>query len=202
MSTAFEKIRKGLIGHGSPESDLSLSDLRKIVEDALSEIGPGAKVLAIVPDKTRDDNTNLLFSFAAKYLGERKVEKFDALVAQGTHGAMSADEKRIKLGVGDGETIPGLGQVFDHHWSDPNELVQIGELSAERVTEITGGLYTKAIPLKINRLLAPESCAAWHLPPWANESSAPRRNIPRECRCRQFFRPGEPCGNSCRRRIR
>ena len=155
MSTAFEKIRKGLIGHGSPESDLSLRDLRKIVEDALSEIRPGAKVLAIVPDKTRDDNTNLLFSFAAKYLGERKVEKFDALVAQGTHGAMSADEKRIKLGVGDGETIPGLGQVFDHHWSDPNELVQIGELSAERVTEITGGLYTKAIPLKINRLLAP-----------------------------------------------
>ena len=142
-------------GHGSPNSDLSAADLRKIVEESLSEIGPGAKVLAIVPDKTRDDNTDLLFSFAANFLADRKVEKFDALIAQGTHGAMSAEEKSIKLGIGDGLTIPGLGQVFDHHWSDPDELVQIGELSAERVVEITGGLYTKSIPLKINRLLTP-----------------------------------------------
>ena len=154
MKTAVKETKE-LFGQGSPDSDLSPDDLRKIVEEALSEIGPGAKVLAIVPDKTRDDNTDILFSFAAKFLAERKVEKFDALVAQGTHAVMTAEEKRIKLGVGDGETIPGLGHVFDHHWSDPDELVQIGELSAERVVDITGGLYTKAIPLKINRLLAP-----------------------------------------------
>ncbi len=154
MKTAVEKTRE-VSGQGSPDSDLSPDDLRKIVEEALSEIGLGAKVLAIVPDKTRDDNTDLLFSFAANFLSKREVEKFDALVAQGTHAVMSAEEKRVKLGVGDGETIPGLGQVFDHHWSDPDELVQIGELSAQRVIEITGGLYTKAIPLKINRLLAP-----------------------------------------------
>ncbi len=155
MSTGFEKIKKNVAGEGSPDSDLSAPDLRRIVEDALSEIGPGAKVLAIVPDKTRDDNTDLLFSFAVEYLGGRNVEKFDALIAQGTHGVMSTEEKRAKLGVGDGVTIPGLGQIFDHHWSDPDELVQIGELSAERVTKITGGLYTKSIPLKINRLLTP-----------------------------------------------
>ena len=76
MKTAVEKTKE-VFGQGSPDSDLSPDDLRKIVEGALSEIGPGAKVLAIVPDKTRDDNTDLLFSFAAEILAERKVGKFD-----------------------------------------------------------------------------------------------------------------------------
>ena len=155
MAKAAPRHASELVGRGSPDSDLSPDELREIVEEALVDIGPGAKVLAIVPDKTRDDNTELLFAFAAKFLGERNVAKFDALVAQGTHGVMSSEEKAAKLGVGDGVTIPGLGQVFEHHWSDPEALVKIGELSAERVVEITGGLYSKAIPLQINRLLTP-----------------------------------------------
>lgn len=144
-----------VIGSGSSDSDLSPDDLRRIVNEALSEIGPGENVLAIVPDKTRDDNTDLLFPFAAEILADKKVAKFDALIAQGTHVAMTAAEKQAKLGVGDGETVPGLGHVFDHRWSDENELVQIGELSAKRVAEITGGIFTDAIPVRINRLLAP-----------------------------------------------
>ncbi len=64
-------------------------------------------------------------------------------------------KKRAKLGIGDGSEIPGIGRVFDHHWSDPEELVEVGVLSAERVSELDGGLFTKEIPLKINKLLAP-----------------------------------------------
>jgi nickel-dependent lactate racemase len=154
LSTAAQQQNK-LKGRGSATDDLSADELREIVEDSLAEIGPGAKVLAIVPDKTRDDSTNVLFPFAAEYLKSKNAEKVDVLIAQGTHGPMTADEKRAKLGIGNGSEIPGIGRVFDHHWSDAGELVEIGVLNVEKVAELTGGLFTKAIPLKINRLLAP-----------------------------------------------
>lgn len=143
-----------LRGRGSATLDLSREELRSIVEDSLALIEPGSRVLAIVPDKTRDDSTDVLFPFAADVLRSRRVEKFDALVAQGTHGPMTASEKRVKLGLGDGIEIPGMGNVFDHHWSDANELVEIGELTAEEVDQLTGGLFSRSIPLKINKLLA------------------------------------------------
>lgn len=155
MNVGVSLVGEKIFGSGSPDADLSPDALRRIIEDALSEISPGEKVLAIVPDKTRDDNTDVLFPFAVEILTERKVERFDALIAQGTHVQMTAPEKCSKLGVGDGKTIPGLGKVFDHRWDDENELVQIGELTAERVAEITGGIFSEAIRVTINRLLAP-----------------------------------------------
>ena len=155
MKTAAEKSVSGIIGFGGPEADLSTEDLRRIVENALVRIGPGSKVLVIVPDKTRDDNTDVLFPFAADFLRGRAVEKLDVLVAQGTHVPMSTAEKRAKIGFGDGVSISDLGRVYDHNWSSRDALVQIGELGVERVKAITNGLYEKSIPLTINKLVAP-----------------------------------------------
>lgn len=154
METATQK-QSFVAGKGAPEADLSAAELRAIVEESLTEIAPKSKVLAIIPDKTRDDNTDLLFPLAAEILAERRVERFDALVAQGTHAPMHSAEKRAKIGIGDGEVIPNLGKVYDHHWSDSGELTEIGVLGAEKVSELTNGLYEKAIPLTINKLLAP-----------------------------------------------
>jgi len=140
-----------VIGKGSPEADLTDGELRAIVREALSNIPSGSRVLALIPDKTRDDNTHVLFPAAVEILAERDVAKFDALVAQGTHGPMNDADKLAK--IGDPEDFKGT--VFDHKWDDPNELVTIGELSREEVREITGGLLDEAIPLSINRLLAP-----------------------------------------------
>lgn len=152
MST---KPAPSTVGKGAPDLDLSPAELRSIVEQALLTVGPGARVLAIIPDKTRDDNTDLLFPFAAEILAARGAEQFDALVAQGTHMPMTEDEKRAKVGLGDGATLPLLGQIFDHQWNRPEELVDLGELSADRVTELTGGLIGDAVKVNLNRLLAP-----------------------------------------------
>ena len=149
------KPAPAFIGMGSPDSDLSASELRAILEQAFLHIAPDARVLAIIPDKTRDDNTDLLFPFAGEILSARKVAQFDALVAQGTHVPMTDEEKRFKIGVTDAQSIPGLGQIYDHKWNIPEELVTIGELSAARVTELTGGLITGAVSVNLNRRLAP-----------------------------------------------
>lgn len=142
-----------VIGKGSPQEDLSDAELGEIAAEALAEIKSGARVLAIIPDKTRDDNTDVLFPVVCRILAEKGVEKFDALVAQGTHIPLTAEEKLSKVGIGDGVTIPGLGKIYDHNWDNPADLVKIGELSAEKVSELTGGLFQKAIPLTINKLV-------------------------------------------------
>ncbi len=144
-----------LVGTGSGQSDLSPSDLREILADALAGISRGSMVLAIVADKTRDDNTDVLFPLAAQILQEHNISRYDALIAQGTHSPMSDQEKRIKVGGAHGTPIPGLGQIFDHDWANPEKLANIGRLASAQVKEITGGLIDWPIDLTVNRLLAP-----------------------------------------------
>ncbi len=144
-----------IIGRGHPNSDLRPADLREILFQALSSISPGSSILAIVADKTRDDNTDILFPIAAQILADRRIAKLDALVAQGTHAAMSERDKRVKIGAHGSEQVPGLGRIFDHDWADPEKLVTIGVLNAARVKEITSGLIDRSVDLRVNRLLAP-----------------------------------------------
>ena len=128
---------------------LNPSELAAIVHAALDVVQPGERVLAIIPDKTRDDNTHVLFPIATEFLTKRGVASFDALVAQGTHPPMSESQKRAKIG-----TDSFAGQLFDHRWDDPDELITLGELSAETVEELTNGLIENAVPVSINKLLA------------------------------------------------
>ena len=129
---------------------LDLSTLTEIVHQALDVIQPGERVLAIIPDKTRDDNTHQLFPVANEFLTRRGVALFDALVAQGTHPPMSDSQKLSKVGCADFS-----GQLFDHRWDDPEELITLGELSAEMVSELTDGLISQSVPVSLNKLLAP-----------------------------------------------
>src|ERR1043165_4928771 len=148
------KTAPALVGEGSAEGDLSPVKLREILEQALLHLAPNARVLAIIPDKTRDDNTGLLFPFAAQILSERSVAKYDALVAQGTHPAMTDDEKRSKVGFSNAVSS-AVGEIFDHQWNVPDELTTIGELSASEVSQLTGGLINDAVRVTLNRRLAP-----------------------------------------------
>ena len=122
----------------------------EIVQQALDVIQPEERVLAIIPDKTRDDNTHQLFPIAAEFLSERGVASFDVLVAQGTHPPMSRAQKLSKIGCTNFH-----GNLFDHRWDEPNELITLGELSAATVQELTGGLIGQTVPVSINKLLAP-----------------------------------------------
>ena len=60
MNAVAEKVSGECIGVGAPDADLLPEDLRRIIRDALLPIRVGERILAIVPDKTRDDNTDLL----------------------------------------------------------------------------------------------------------------------------------------------
>lgn len=144
---------KSVMGTGSASDALSIPELQAIVEEALQDVAPGKRVLAIIPDKTRDDNTDLLFPMAERFLARRNVAQLDALVAQGTHPPMSEEQKRLKIGGVAG--LPSLGRIFDHQWDRSNQLVTLGELSASEVNKLTDGLITESVPIRLNALLAP-----------------------------------------------
>ena len=121
----------------------------EIIHEALKEIQPHERVLAIISDKTRDDNTDQLFPIVNRFLTELGVAKFDALVAQGTHPPMTQAQKLAKIGIPD-----FAGRIFDHCWDRAEEIVTLGELSLETVSSLTGGLIERAVPVTINKLLS------------------------------------------------
>src|SRR6266404_3783150 len=140
MSSA---ILEKTFGRGAATLSLSSEELRAIVAEALADIGPGERVLAIIPDKTRDDNTDQLVPFAAEILSQKKIARLDAVIAQGTHGPMNEAEKREKIGWS--KILPdNIGNIFDHRWDRDDELVTIGELSAEKIADLTVGLMSEA----------------------------------------------------------
>jgi nickel-dependent lactate racemase len=150
MSTVLESV----VGRGGATLSISAEELRTIVSEALADIVPGERVLAIVPDKTRDDNTDQLVPFAAEVLARKRIERCDVLIAQGTHGPMSEAEKRAKIGWAR-IAAGGINSIFNHRWDRDDELVTIGELSAAEIAGLTGGLMQESVPVRLNALLTP-----------------------------------------------
>jgi nickel-dependent lactate racemase len=152
MMTSATETTSAVGGRGDPSCDLTQADLHSILLEALASISPGSSVLAVVADKTRDDNTNVLFPIAAQILAPRRLRNLDVLIAQGTHQPISEKDKREKIGA-DGAAVPGLGQIFDHDWANPSKLTTIGRLHAGQVKEISAGLVNTSLDVRINRLL-------------------------------------------------
>jgi nickel-dependent lactate racemase len=146
------------VSHGavasSPLAVLTPADLRRTVREALRVVPAGARVLAVIPDRTRDDNTDLLFPMLSQELATRGAGQFDALVAQGTHPAMTDAEKRAKIGAGLA-ALPLLGTIFDHHWDRPSELMTLGTIGGAEISTLTGALMDRDVPVQLNARLAP-----------------------------------------------
>jgi nickel-dependent lactate racemase len=137
------KFTSQIFGKSAADLNLSVDELHQIVRDSLSTIPLRSKVLAIIPDASRDDNTHILFPKLAEIL-----PNLDALVAQGTHPPISESEKLKKIGL---ENF--RGKIFDHEWNNPDALCKIGTISAEKVAEITNGSFEQDIEITINKLI-------------------------------------------------
>lgn len=123
--------------------DLSDSDLKTALFEALNKIGEKNKVLAIPPDYTRlPSKAGILTSFAYEYFGEKLT---DILPALGTHTAMTDDQ--IK------HMFPNVDRnLFRvHDWR--NDVVTIGEVPGSFVEEVSEGKVNFNWPAQVNRLL-------------------------------------------------
>lgn len=144
-----------LYGSGKVNAVLDEAKMREIVESACEQMNcEGKTVLAIIPDHTRTcplPQVSRMLHSATK----GRAKKLDFLIALGTHPPMSEEHIDHLLGVEPGkrsEVLPG-STVHNHNWKDPAALEKIGTLSAEKVEEITGGLFSMAIDVTINKLI-------------------------------------------------
>lgn len=112
------------------------------------------RVLAVIPDHTRTAPIDLLFRTLYGLLAA-KPGRLDFLIALGTHPPMNETAIDRRLGLAPGERAaryPNI-RVFNHHWNDPRSLETVGTLSAERVTELSGGLIHHPVNVSVNRMI-------------------------------------------------
>ncbi len=144
-----------LIGQGSPETKLTDEQIQQIIHTGIDCIDlDGKKILVIIPDSTRTcplpQVVRQIHAAAAD-----KAAKLDFLIALGTHPAMDEDQIDKLLGVESGtrsEVLPG-SQVFNHSWKDPDSLIKIGTLTADKISEISDGKFAMDVDVTINKLV-------------------------------------------------
>jgi nickel-dependent lactate racemase len=128
---------------GSETTDLSSEEMRSGLHEALGKLGKRNKVLAVPPDCTRfHSRAGELTSMAYRYYGNKLT---DVLPALGTHSQMTAMEIN--------HMFPEIPEnIFRiHDWR--NDVVTIGMVPSEYVSEITGNALNFPWPAQLNKLV-------------------------------------------------
>jgi nickel-dependent lactate racemase len=146
---------------GGARDPLPDETVKQFIADALAEVDlDGKTVCLVVPDATRSCPLPLLLGAVHDALRDR-VAAMTAVVALGTHAAMSDAELARWLGYdadGPSRRYPGL-QVLNHRWQDPSTFAELGTISPDRVAELSGGLLRVGVDVKINRAVVEHDVA-------------------------------------------
>ncbi len=128
---------------GSETTELSSDDLQAGLYAALKKLGERNNVLVVPPDFTRfHSRAGVLTTHAYNYY-QNKVK--DILPALGTHKPMTEEELN-EMYVG----VPH--HLFrEHDWR--NDVVTVGEVPGEFISEITDGAISYSWPAQLNRLV-------------------------------------------------
>ena len=143
------------IGKGHTDRILNISDVHDICAEAFArENLDGKKVLAIIPDHTRTAPMEVMFRVVYELLANR-VKALDFIVALGTHPPMSDEAINRRVGISQDErtTKYPRARFFNHHWKDAQQLVLVGEISAEDVADISNGLLKEKVKITINKMV-------------------------------------------------
>lgn len=117
--------------------------LRSALHGVFDRLGGKQRVLALPPDFTRfPSRGGDLTCWTHDYYRERLV---DVMPALGTHVAMPAWQLEKMF-----PTVPH-SRIREHRWRD--DVVTVGEVPADFVSEVTEGIYERPWPAQMNRLV-------------------------------------------------
>jgi nickel-dependent lactate racemase len=142
-----------VIGTGFQDRQLGKGEIKRIVGEGLDSLTlEGKRVLVLIPDSTRTMPTALLFDLFEDSLSGR-VRQLDYLVALGTHRLMDDDQLSRLVGRQVRNGMVGDTHVFNHEWHDPGCFTQVGTLSKDVINQISGGLLSTEVPVRLNKLI-------------------------------------------------
>jgi nickel-dependent lactate racemase len=146
---------------GGAHQHLSDAELAAFVERNLAPLPlDGKDVVLVVPDGTRSMPLPLVMGIVHKALVGR-VSKLTAVIALGTHSYMEPHEIERMFGAGPGgleALYPGL-EIVNHEWADPSQIVSVGRLSADQISELSRGAMHQAVEVEINRRIVESDVA-------------------------------------------
>ncbi|MEA2063814.1 MAG: lactate racemase domain-containing protein [Gemmatimonadota bacterium] len=140
---------------------MSAEQARELCAEGFDRLGlEGKRVLVIIPDSTRTVPLDVMFPIFYDLLkgrggGRGQVKNLHYLVALGTHPPMS--EEKIAERVGQTpesleRDFPGV-KIYNHRWDLPDTFAEIGEITAEEIEEISGGLFSESVKVPVNRMI-------------------------------------------------
>jgi nickel-dependent lactate racemase len=130
-------------GEGSAETSISTEEMRTALYQVFQTLGARNKVIAIPPDFTRfHSRAGALTSMTYEYYQDKLV---DIMPALGTHVPMPAWQLDKMF-----EGVPH--ELFrEHRWRD--DVLTIGQVPAEFVSQVTAGIWEKPWPAQMNKLV-------------------------------------------------
>ena len=161
MTEMIAELATGAESIGGPETTLTHDEINGFIREQLGAADlDGKSVCLVIPDGTRSSPLPLLLKAVHAALHGR-VSRLTAVVALGTHLAMSEQALATHLGYGEGGlegTYPGM-TVLNHEWWEPETFVTLGTISAERVNELSGGLLSVPAKVALNRAVVDHDVA-------------------------------------------
>ncbi|MEE4195961.1 MAG: lactate racemase domain-containing protein, partial [Anaerolineae bacterium] len=140
-----------MIGTGSKDHFLNLSDLRQIMVEGFQSLDlADKKVLFIIPDGTRTMPMAEMFAIIQEELVAKQV---DFLVALGTHQPMTDAQLSRHLGVKVVNGVFGGSHIYNHDWEKVETFVAIGTIPASEIEELSNGMLSMDVPVRLNKLV-------------------------------------------------
>lgn len=131
------------LAEGSPTSELTDDQLRERLTSCFAEMGDRRRVLALPPDFTRlNSRAGLLTCMTHDYFGDRLT---DVMPALGTHVPMP--EWQLE------KMFPSVPKSLfrEHRWRE--DVITIGQVPADFVSQVTDGICSNAWPVQLNKLV-------------------------------------------------
>jgi nickel-dependent lactate racemase len=134
---------------------LTSEQVAGIVAEGLPVEGmSGKRLLLIVPDATRGCPLGMVFKEVYRHLAP-EVASLDVMIALGTHPPMSEEAICERLEITGEERSTQYAKVgfLNHEWDNPAALRQIGVLTPDEISNLSGGLFAMEVPVTINTRL-------------------------------------------------
>ena len=114
----------------------------------------GKRVILIIPDGTRTAPIGLIFKALYAHLAP-VVDKFDVMIALGTHPPMPDEAINARVEITAAERAGPYRDIefINHEWDNPAALRDLGAIPAEEIRTLSGGLFAMDVPVHINRRL-------------------------------------------------
>jgi nickel-dependent lactate racemase len=142
-----------VIGKGFTDRYLADDEVRSIVAEAIESMPlRDQRILVLIPDGTRTMPMPQMFNLLEELLRPR-AKKLDYLVALGTHPPMTDAHLSKLIGRPVVAGKSGAAHIFNHHWENPDNFLNLGTISASEIEQITSGLLSRDVPVRLNKLI-------------------------------------------------